>query len=232
MTPKMILNLYAGIGGIRLPWKGDITAVEKEKKIAEIYQMRFPDDKVIVGDAIEYLEGHFHEFDAISAGPPCQSHGKMTRTHIGRRYNGWDMRCKVPDMTSLYGIINFLKHHFRGDWWLVENVKPFYDPLIEPTAEVGRHLFWSNKPIISKKIKTEAIMYKYKNDEIHYEKYIQYLCKIFKIDRELIGKIPHSWGYTHDDIGQTLRNTIHPKIALYIWKSMTNQISTEMGSLR
>lgn len=48
MTIK-ILNLYAGIGGNRKLWNGDIevTAVEIDPKIAAIYQDFFPNDKVI-----------------------------------------------------------------------------------------------------------------------------------------------------------------------------------------
>ena len=37
----------------------------------------------------------------------------------------------------------FLQNFFKGKW-IVENVKPYYKPLIKPTKEVGRHLFWSN----------------------------------------------------------------------------------------
>ena len=28
--------------------------------------------------------------------------------------------------------------------WAVENVKPYYKPLITPTIKLGRHLVWSN----------------------------------------------------------------------------------------
>ncbi len=47
-----VLNGYAGIGGNRKLWDNvEVTAVEIEPKIAEIYQDFFPDDKVIVTDA-------------------------------------------------------------------------------------------------------------------------------------------------------------------------------------
>jgi len=36
----------------------------------------------------------------------------------------------------------FLKYYFKGDW-VVENVIPFYEPLIKPQI-VSRHCFWSN----------------------------------------------------------------------------------------
>lgn len=42
-----ILNLYAGIGGNRTLWgdKHEITAVEIDPQIAEIYKKRFPNDR-------------------------------------------------------------------------------------------------------------------------------------------------------------------------------------------
>ena len=44
---------------------------------------------------------------------------------------------------GLYQEIIFLKHYFKGDW-IVENVVSYYDPLINPTASLARHYFWSN----------------------------------------------------------------------------------------
>lgn len=62
-----ILNLYAGIGGNRKLWGNDdeITAVEFDEQIAKIYQDNFPNDKVVIGDAHQYLLEHFREFDFI-----------------------------------------------------------------------------------------------------------------------------------------------------------------------
>jgi len=55
-----ILNLYAGIGGNRKLWTDvEVTAVEMNPKIAAIYQDFFPNDKVIVADAHQYLLDHF-----------------------------------------------------------------------------------------------------------------------------------------------------------------------------
>ncbi|KKK98144.1 hypothetical protein LCGC14_2645680, partial [marine sediment metagenome] len=52
-----ILNLYAGIGGNRKLWgdKHEIIAIEIDPKIAAIYQDLFPNDKVIIADAHQYL---------------------------------------------------------------------------------------------------------------------------------------------------------------------------------
>jgi len=74
-----ILNLYAGIGGNRKLW-GDaheITAVEYKKEIADIYHDFFPNDKIVVADAHQYLLEHFEEFDFIWSSPPCPTHSSV-----------------------------------------------------------------------------------------------------------------------------------------------------------
>ena len=83
-----ILNLYAGIGGNRKLW-GDnyeITAVEIDKDIAAIYKELYPNDKVIVEDAHQYLLNHFKEFDFIWSSPPCPSHSVLRNLHNVQNY--------------------------------------------------------------------------------------------------------------------------------------------------
>ena len=130
-----VLNLYAGIGGNRKFWEGcRVTAVESNEKIAAVYQEQHPDDTVIIGDAHKYLIENHSNFYFIWSSPPCQTHSKMNKAtrHKKRRY---------PDM-QLYEEIIFLQHFFKGPW-IVENVVPYYEPLIE-AKKIGRHLFWSN----------------------------------------------------------------------------------------
>jgi len=139
-----ILNLYAGIGGNRKLWgdEHEVTAVEYDESIAQIYRDNFPNDTVLVEDAHEYLLNHYKEYDFIWSSPPCQTHSSF-RHNICVRYRG--TKAEYPDM-KLYQEIIFLDKHFDGKW-VVENVKPYYKPLIEPTAILQRHLFWSNFPI-------------------------------------------------------------------------------------
>ena len=136
-----VLNLYAGIGGNRAEWGDDVdvTAVEFDKSIADVYKKRFPDDKVIIGDAIEFLLKNYLNYDFIWASPPCQTHS----TIINSQYTRDSYNAKLPDM-SIYQIILFLKGHGRKCKWVVENVKPYYEPLIQPTVIIDRHLYWSN----------------------------------------------------------------------------------------
>ena len=71
-----ILNLYAGIGGNRKLWgdEHEITAVEYKQEIADIYHDFFPNDKIVVADAHQYLLEHYKEFDFIWSSPPCPTH--------------------------------------------------------------------------------------------------------------------------------------------------------------
>ena len=137
-----VLNLYAGIGGNRKEWKGvDVTAVEYNQEIADIYKSFFPDDTVIVDDAHEYLAKHWREYDFIWDSPPCQSHSKVRM--MASKAGSYD--AVMPDMTLWSEILflqNFTKNTDIG--FVVENVKPYYKPLVEPTARLGRHLLWSN----------------------------------------------------------------------------------------
>jgi DNA (cytosine-5)-methyltransferase 1 len=43
---------------------------------------------------------------------------------------------------SLYEEIVFLQYHSKA-LWVVENVVPYYEPLM-PATRIGRHLYWSN----------------------------------------------------------------------------------------
>ena len=134
-----ILNLYAGIGGNRKLWgPQDITAVEIDPDIAQVYSDFYPDDKVIVGDAHEYLLNHYSEFDFIWSSPPCPSHSRIRK--MGVQLGQYP--AVYPDI-KLWEEITLLKH-FAICKWVVENVIPYYDPIIEPSFKLDRHLFWSN----------------------------------------------------------------------------------------
>ena len=132
-----ILNLYAGIGGNRYKWGGDIavTAVEKNKQIANIYKELNPNDELIIDDAHNFLLENANKFDFIWSSPPCQTHTQMIRSGRNRK--------PIYPVMDLYQEIIFLNHSYDGKW-VVENVKPYYKPLISPTQTIGRHLFWSN----------------------------------------------------------------------------------------
>jgi len=148
-----VLNLYAGIGGNRKLWgRCVVTAVEINQTIAGVYRYNFPYDKIVVGDAHQYLLDHYAEFDFIWSSPPCQSHSSF-RQNIGVRFRG--SKPLYPDM-NLYQEILFLKYNFKG-LWVVENVRPYYKPLIEPNQTLQRHPFWSNFDIPHKEFEKDHL---------------------------------------------------------------------------
>lgn len=134
-----ILNLYACLGGNRYKWDEvtdiEVTAVELDPELARLYKERFPNDKVIVADAHQYLLDHYKEFDFIWSSPPCPTHSRLVQTNKNK------IKMKYPDM-KLYEEILFLKHLYKGKF-VIENVIPYYEPLI-PAQKRHRHLYWTN----------------------------------------------------------------------------------------
>jgi DNA (cytosine-5)-methyltransferase 1 len=134
-----ILNLYACLGGNRYKWGDDhdITAVEWDEELAKLYQERFPNDKVIVADAHQYLLDHYKEYDFIWSSPPCPTHSRA-------RYWAYGANGKNPVYPNmkLYEEIIFLDYHFKGKY-VVENVIPYYEPMLNPLKR-HRHLYWCN----------------------------------------------------------------------------------------
>ena len=193
-----ILNLYSGIGGNRKLWGDDhdITAIEINPKIAECYQKLFPNDTVIVGDAHEYLRRHFREFDFIWASPPCPTHSALQMT----RY--YDEKLKYPDMT-LYQEILWLKHFFKGKW-VIENVKPYYKPLIEPQFEIDRHYFWSSDFIF---------VCQYNDNHTKIRDNIKAMASKYGFDLSVLKACKV-------DCRLVLRNTVVPEIGKYIFEQI------------
>ena len=200
MSKLKILNLYAGIGGNRKLWGDDhdITAVEINPKIAECYKKLFPNDTVIVGDAHEYLRKHFREYDFIWASPPCPTHSALRLTFES---NGWDS--VYPDMT-LYQEIILLKHFYQGSW-VIENVKPYYKPLIEPSFALNRHYFWSNKFIM-------AVQFEHNFTEVRDKP--KKMAELYGIDINILKD------FSSYDKRKILRNCVKPEIGKYIFEQI------------
>ncbi len=190
-----ILNLYAGIGGNRklLGDEHEITAIENNKEIAKIYQDFFPNDKVIITDAHKYLLEHYKEFDFIWSSPPCPSH---SRARFWASF-GENRKLIYPDM-NLYQEILFLKHYGKKIKWVVENVKPYYVPLINAKL-VGRHLFWSNFYI--QDFKSETLFYPKDS--------LPKLQEVYGVD---LGNLK-----IDIDKRTILRNMVNPKLGIHIF---------------
>lgn len=142
-----ILNLFCGIGGNRTCWENaEITAIERNPVIGDIYQARFPKDKIIITDAIAWVDNHQRElleYDLIWASPPCITHTCMYK-------RSKPLKREIPDLTSLYGLIILFSKKLEVKW-IVENVQPWYSALIQPRVVLERHWLWSNFSIRSRK---------------------------------------------------------------------------------
>jgi len=169
-----------------------IVAVEKDPSIAAVYADLFPDDEVVIGDAHQYLLEYFKEFDFIWSSPPCPTHSKLRYMHSEKIY---------PDM-GLYQEILLLQN-FHGGKFVVENVEPYYKPLVQPTANLHRHLFWSNFYI----------------PDFTYNERLQ-TAKAPK-ERELLQeKFGYDLsGYTGIDKRKVLRNAVVPELGLHIFNA-------------
>lgn len=203
-----VLNLYSGIGGNKKLWEDvEVTAVEIDPEIAKIYQDFFPNDKVIIGDAHEYLLKHYKEFDFIWSSPPCPTH---SRTNTFLNAQGL---IRYPDM-RLYQEIIFLKSWFKGKW-VVENVIPYYEPLIKAQI-IDRHLFWANFIILPFKSErtfnianARASTGRPTKDELNdLGKYHGFDLSSYNIDNKRL----------------LLRNCVHPSFGLHIFKCGTKKV--------
>jgi len=200
-----ILNLYAGLGGNRKHWdNAEVTAVEIDPKIAEIYQQQYPDDEVVVGDAHEYLLQNANKFDFIWSSPPCQSHSRLIRS-------GRNRKPRYPDF-KLYEEILFLEHDFDGKW-VVENVVPYYKPLIQPSSKVGRHLFWSNFNFVIEEVKSPKNMLSGGKKQSRKEDLMEWLGIHYE------GNVYYNGNHCP---AQVLRNCVHPLIGKQIIEHILN----------
>lgn len=193
-----ILNLYAGIGGNRKLWgnEHEITAVEYNTKIADCYKKLYPNDNVIIADAHEYLRQHFREYDFIWASPPCPTHSVLQMT----RY--YDENLKYPDM-RLYQEIIWLQTFYKGKW-VIENVKPYYTPLIPPTFSIDRHYFWSSDFILTPQ---------FKNNYTDVRDDVNKMAELYDIDLNVLKSC-------NVECRLVLRNMVVPEIGKYIFDNL------------
>ena len=197
-----VLNLYAGIGGNRKLWTDvEVTAVELNPKIAAIYQDFFSSDKVVVGDAHQYLLEHFGEFEFIWSSPPCPTHSILNTTYSDK---GWKNTIEYPDM-ALYQEIIILKQFFKGKY-CVENVVSYYKPLIAP-QQIHKHFFWANFAIGNFPVNSQHF------DDLE----SLYKIKGFRLDN-----------YSLDNKRQVMRNCVIPELGLHILNESKRDIQPEL----
>jgi len=207
-----VLNLYCGIGGNAKKWPSDwdVTAVDNHPTVVKQYQHNFPNHTVIEADAHQYLLDNYADYDLIWSSPPCPTHSKMQKgtRHTSKKY---------PDM-SLYQEVLLLQHFFSGSY-VVENVKPYYEPLIAPRLTVGRHVFWTNlnpppmsNPPTFKHNGKSAVMSGNKEGR---EAMLAWL--------DLPPMLENVYFEGSNCPGKVIRNCVHPDIGLHLVKELTGE---------
>jgi len=126
--------------------------------------------------------------------------------------SGKNRKPRYTDL-SLYELIMFLRQYHKGKW-IVENVKPYYKPFIEPTAELGRHLVWSNFDISDFEVPSPKGFITKTNTAganqlkewlgIHYE-----------------GNLYYEGNHCP---AQVLRNCLHPKVGQHVYNEMLKSL--------
>jgi len=114
-----LLDLFCGAGGCATGYSRagfEIVGVDHQP------MPRFPFE-FVQGDALEYLEQHGHEFDAIHASPPCQAYSAAMR-HLS---NG------AP---KLIDAVRERMERIENPW-IIENVEGA--PLATRTTMFGEH---------------------------------------------------------------------------------------------
>ncbi len=163
---------------------------------------------MFVVDSHQYLLDHFRKYDFIWSSPPCQTNSKIFEAGIKAGYYSDDVKLEYHDL-SVYQEVLLLSRYFDGVY-CIENVEPFYKPLI-PAKKLGRHLFWSNFNIGT--FKENNIKKPYMKSEA------DYLINFWKVN----------YGYEihglNGDVRQILRNCVHPEIGLYILNCARNIIT-------
>lgn len=206
-----ILNRYAGIGGNRRLWTSngnehEITAIEINPDIAKIYQDYFLNDKIIIADAHQYLLEHYKEYDFIWSRPPCPTHSRtqiMSVISDSKQAGCHNRKAQYPDMKLYQEIILLKNFALKNTLWVIENVIPYYEPLIRPNNLISRHYFWCNFFINDIKIKETR-----KHHGIITGNETIYGYNISK--------------YNIDNKRKILRNLVNPEIGKYILDQALN----------
>lgn len=117
-----LLDLYCGAGGAALGYdRAGFGVIGVDIKPQPNYPFTF-----IQNDALEYLEAHGHEYDAIHASPPCQAHSDLK--HMWNAKEHADMI--EPTRRLLLKL---------GKPYVIENVEGA--PLVNPIRLCGT-MFW------------------------------------------------------------------------------------------
>jgi len=118
------LDPYCGQGGTGaglIDAGFDVTGVDRAD-----HSRRYP-GRFILGDALDYIEKHGHEYDVIVAGPPCQGYSIATAGNPTARAKYDRLIAATRDALEA-----------TGRPWVIENVEQARSELVDPILLCGR----------------------------------------------------------------------------------------------
>lgn len=122
---KLMLDAYCGAGGAT---RGYQEAGFRVVGVDVAHQANYP-GIFVRADAIEYIKGYGHLFDAIHSSPPCQAHTTMSNKHRGR---GTAADLHVEMIAATRDAMNS-----TGKPWILENVHGAARHLRNPISLYG-----------------------------------------------------------------------------------------------
>lgn len=125
MKKKTFIDLFAGIGGMRLAFENAgaecVWANEKDKMCAKTYKANFINDNLVVDDIRNINISDIPEFDILCAGFPCQPFS-IAGVSIRNKLN---IPCGLDDQAQgslFFEIVKILEKR-KPEAFLLENVK-------------------------------------------------------------------------------------------------------------
>jgi len=145
---------------------------------------------------------NYKDFDFIWSSPPCPTHSDIRRcgVHAGQ------YEALYPEMSLYQEIILLMNFAPKTTKFIVENVKPYYEPLIRPIQTLHRHLFWSNFTILPREFKDDRKHSDITGNSTVYE---------FNLDK-----------YDIKDKRKILRNMVNPEVGKYILQESQKETPT------
>src|SRR5262245_2184895 len=109
-----LLDLFCGAGGAAMGYHraGFDTIVGVDIKPQPRYPFTF-----VLGDALEYVKAHGHEYDAIHASPPCQDHVRSPGP-APKHGTGWQLAATRDALLGTWVIENVPGAPMRPDYKL------------------------------------------------------------------------------------------------------------------
>ncbi|MBU0962718.1 MAG: DNA (cytosine-5-)-methyltransferase [Nanoarchaeota archaeon] len=220
------LDLFAGIGGIRLGFERagfkTIFANDNDKTCKETYDLNFEEPKLLIQDIWKIYIKEIPDFDVLLAGFPCQAFS-IAGNQIGFKdeEKGGNLffkivqvlRIKKPQAFMLENVKN-LKSHYNGRTFII--IKNNLERLgYYVKAEVLNSITHGNIPQNRERIFIVGFLDKKKAEAFKFPKEIP-LTKNFK--EFISNEADEKYYYNNKPLYEKLKNNINSEDTVYQWR--------------